>query len=140
MMEKSRFLFMLAMAPILAFMGCGDDDISSTTPPPPSTFFFRSIFVGMVLDRDGLGVADAQVVLQIRDNACRIAPGSRSLAVTTDDAGEFKAEWVTPGGEPGNCFSVSSTVEGVGTDSVLVFAWPPLEHRADSAGVFLQLR
>lgn len=77
-------------SPVVA--GTPDDSVVARADSPPSRTDDEGRVSGRVIDREGRGVADAEVRLAINGRA-----GGRTVRVTTDEAGGFTLHGLLPG-------------------------------------------
>lgn len=139
MSELSQSVVLGAIAAALAVGGCSKE-VTTSTPPPPPVSIAEVQFIGAAINNEYEPLDGASVEIRVLAHGCRVDSGTPINNVTTDSNGSFKFRWSSPLNVVEACFSVSSTVEGVGSDTALVYAWPRLGGRIDTVGVYLRLR
>lgn len=126
----------------LAVMACSDEQPTLPPPPPPSFAYFRGWFGGYVHDADGAPVVNAPISLQSLTDECGENNATVFDPIRTNEDGWFRFDFAPPtaGYYDGDCFRLTSTVEGRGSDTVLVFVDEvPPGANPNSAHVILRL-
>ncbi|HRP09077.1 MAG TPA: hypothetical protein PLL69_11390 [Gemmatimonadales bacterium] len=114
-----------AAALLLPVSACGSGEGPVLPPPggaiPPIPTYGH--FGGFVSGPDGEPVADAPIEIQSLSDDCSHGSTPPWGGHKSSAGGSYNIHFMTPGQNlyTGECFRITSTVEGVGSDTILVF-------------------